>query len=489
MPRPSDTLRIAVTFPAPGEAPGPARASWPLTEAKVARMRPAEADTRRALEALQRLGFEVTTTGRLSASVRGPRRLIERIFQAKLRSVRMRDFAHPSSILQAEMAVAPAEGAPWDLPAEIAGLVDSVEPQWPHIYHARWAASEPAPVPPALPDRHALRVPDDVAVLLDAASVHRQGFTGQGVRVAMIDTGFEHTHPFFTARGYASRVVAGPGAGDPTRDPDGHGTGESANLFAVAPDAQVIGVKLETDDGEQGASLLEGLHVALEHDPDILTISLGYDLALPGRVPEEALPTHFRALEAELTQVVAEGRIVVLSAGNGQFTFPAMMPDVIAAGGVHVRPDGAMEASDYASAFTSAIYEGRDVPDVCGLVGMLPGAQYLVLPVPPGSLTDRRHAATDGTAPDDGWAVFSGTSAAAPQVAGVCALLRQIDESLDTARAKALLRETARDVTRGAASHLTGRFGEGLSASEGDDVATGAGLVSAAAAVARLQAS
>jgi len=99
-----------------------------------------------------------------------------------------------------------------------------------------------------------------------------------------------------------------------------------------------------------------------------------------------------------------------------------MMPDVLAVGGVHARAnlvgdDFYLEASDYASSFDSLIYPGRHVPDVCGLVGMQPGALYIMLPVPPGSAIDvgvsgGAHPNGDETASNDGWAAISGTSAA-----------------------------------------------------------------------------
>ena len=54
-------------------------------------------------------------------------------------------------------------------------------------------------------------------------------------------------------------------------------------------------------------------------------------------------------------------------------------------------------------------------PDVCGLVGLPPGAQYIMLPVEPDDTLDTdlaggTHPNGDETAPDDGWATFSGTS-------------------------------------------------------------------------------
>src|SRR5262249_35547555 len=160
---------------------------------------------------------------------------------------------------------------------------------------------------------------------------------------------------------------------------NGHGTGESANIFAVAPGATFIGVKLDDDnDPRGGASILEGFQEALKHRPHVISVSLGYDLCptdpQTGRRTSNqhltTLPRGLVALEAEIHAAVAAGIVVVFSAGNGHVSFPGMMPEVISAGGVFVDAQGNMQASDYASAFASRIYSGRNVPDFCGLVGM-----------------------------------------------------------------------------------------------------------------------
>lgn len=160
------------------------------------------------------------------------------------------------------------------------------------------------------------------------------------------------------------------------------------------------------------------------------------------------LPNNLKALEAEIQHAVANGVVVVFSAGNGHVAFPGMMPDVISAG-VFVSDTGAMQDSDYASAFRSRIYPGRNVPDFCGLVGMQPGANYIMLPIPPSSELDQRN---DGTSNTDGWGVFSGTSAAAPQLAGVCALLLQKNPGLTPSDIKSVLRRTCREVVNGSAN-------------------------------------
>ncbi|HEY9295751.1 MAG TPA: S8 family serine peptidase, partial [Phormidium sp.] len=156
----------------------------------------------------------------------------------------------------------------------------------------------------------------------------------------------------------------------------------------------------------------------------------------------------------------------------------------IAAGGVykhlHGSLQGLLEASNYASGFISPVYPGRLVPDVCGLVGQLPDGAYIMLPIPPDGLRDRVLSVVgDGTLPSDGWAAFSGTSAAAPQIAGICALMKQVDPSLSPARVKQILQQTARDVVEGFSNPGTG----GHRAREGLDLATGYGLADAYEAV------
>ena len=145
--------------------------------------------------------------------------------------------------------------------------------------------------------------------------------------------------------------------------------------------------------------------------------------------------------------------------------------------------DGSLQASNYASAFSSRIYPGREVPDVCGLVGMQPKAIYIMLPVQPGDNIDAGNAGRvfpdgDQTPADDGWAAFSGTSAAAPQLAGVAALIKQVAPNITPPLLKAVLTYTARDVVTGV-SNVVPDLNAGLPAGPGPDGATGAGLVDA----------
>ncbi len=509
---PSDELRIAVTFKRAGGTEGPTKFSSPLSLSSALQFRPDPFAVDRAIYQLSQLGFRPTRRGQLSVSVRGTRSLFERTFGTQLSEVRL----DPKLDYAFQSLYYPAQGATWSMPPELSEVLDDAYIQWPHIYMGRKAGRRaakrgkkaaptpggtrsvstsagpavglPSASPPAVNYFH-LNVPDGVTGLLDVDKVHAAGTTGKGVRVAMVDTGFAHSHPYFVSKGYKSTVDLAPHAINDATDPQGHGTGESANLFAVAPDITFIGIKVDNDnDPRNGASMLEGFQQALLHSPQIVSLSMGYDLREGDGTQARELPNNMAALEAEIQAAIAKGIIVVFSAGNGHFSFPGMMPNVISAGGVFVDQNGAMQASDYASAFQSKIYPGRSVPDFCGLVGMLPHASYIELPVPPGSEIDREQSQPDdglpgdGTSPDDGWGVFSGTSAAAPQLAGVCALLVEKNPGLTPSDAKSILRRTARSVVNGSANPASSDDNVGEPASPGDAGAAGAGLIDAFAA-------
>ncbi|MGH3995597.1 MAG: S8 family serine peptidase, partial [Pseudonocardiaceae bacterium] len=313
-----------------------------------------------------------------------------------------------------------------------------------------------------------LDVPGDVSLGMNADKAHRGGITGKGIKVVMTDTGW-FKHPYFTKRGYrSSPVVLGPGTANPLDDESGHGTAESANVFAVAPDADFTMVKLSF------VNTIGSFNAAVGLNPHIISNSWGSSQKNP------PLSAANQAMAAAIALAVANGIIVVFSAGNGHFGFPGQHPDVISAGGVFMESNGNMRASNYSSGFASSIYPGRNVPDVSGLVGMLPRAAYIMLPLQPGDDIDTgmaggTHPNGDETAANDGWAAISGTSAAAPQLAGVCALVKQACPKLTPAQVRSILKSTARDVTTGTCNPATG----GNPAIVGPDLATGHGLADA----------
>ncbi len=417
-----------------------------------------------AARVLQSLGFEVQHIGTFSISGEAPRELWEQVFDTRVER-RSQPISEAHSELGEIAYLSHIADAPFTIPEELTSLVERAYPQRPPILFE-------SPLPPRVMYHH-LQVPDDVAMICRSTSVHKVDVTGKGVLVAMPDTGF-YKHAFYSWHGYNYNATLSPDAIRVERDEVGHGTAEAANIFANAPDIDFIGVKM-------GFNATLAFKTASDLHPAVMTNSWGYHL--PGLT---TLPNFLKPLEAAVIEAVKQrGITVCFSAGNGHIAFPGMMPDVISVGGVYAYDylagnDFMLEASNYASSFDSLIYPGRHVPDVCGLVGMRPRAIYIMLPVEPDDDIDTGlggpgYPNKDETATNDGWAVISGTSAASPQIAGVCALLKQVQPGLSPDLIKSILKASARDVQKGVSA-------TGQPAGEGHDGATGAGLVDAYAA-------
>ena len=305
---------------------------------------------------------------------------------------------------------------------------------------------------------------------LDAAAIRRHlhvpdhGATGEGVSVAMIDSGF-WDHPYFSGLDYRrQKTTVAP---DPEVDQYGHGTAMAMNFFATARKASLLAFK------HVDALPDVAIDSAIQSGAQIITCSWG--------VPPN------RQLTKLIRYAVSQGVIVLFAAGNGQIQWPGNMREVISVGGVHADEFGNLQASDMANGYIAK--DGRPVPDICGLCGMGPLGVYVLSPTQPGSDLDSRraghpHPSYDHTDADDGWVGISGTSAATAQVAGVVALL--LEKAQHTPKRKltqtdviSIFRASSRDV-------LSGHSAQGNPAGPSPSIACGYGLVDASAALARL---
>lgn len=415
---------------------------------------------------LKEAGFEILQVTGRTINFSGPPDAFEKSFRTKIVE---KEMARPNgrSITHLDSPDTEMLGHISTVGTRLGDVIEGVALEVPRTFLAE------SPIPPPVDYWH-LDVPGDVAQASNASILHRYGITGRGVKVAMVDSGW-YRHAFFTAQQYnVAPVVLGPGASEPEHDESGHGTGESANIFAIAPECELYPVKANF------VNTIGAFNEAVALRPDIITCSWGSHSPF-------GLSAADMVLSASVAAAVASGITVIFSAGNGHAGFPGQHPDVISAGGVFLGPDGSLQASSYSSGFDSLIFPGRRVPDVCGLVGMRPKAIYIMLPVEPGDNIDTGNSGSvfpdgDQTEPDDGWAAFSGTSAAAPQLAGAAALIKQVVPSMSPGGVKAMLTATARDVAQGMCSPVGG-IHDGLPAGPGVDSATGSGLVDVYSAV------
>jgi subtilisin family serine protease len=266
-------------------------------------------------------------------------------------------------------------------------------------------------------------VPGDIAQITTASLVHRRsaggrGATGHGIVLAIVDSGFAH-HPWFDDHAFDITRVAAPDTAHPeVDDDDPHGTHMLAPLLSCAPDASVLAVKF-------GEDFKLAFDLAA-NAPGVRVISLSLTFPQSGSVLSEAAA----GLVLPILSAIGRGITVVAAAGNGDEAFPAMMPEVIAVGGLEIDRYDGLQHWPLSSSFTSPIYPGRPVPDICGL------ASLIQFPTQGGNQWD---------------ASLGGTSAATTQVAAVAALLLEKRPHLMPAQVRSALMATAQPVGGGKA--------------------------------------
>jgi len=290
--------------------------------------------------------------------------------------------------------------------------------------------------------------------------------TGQGVTVAVLDSGVASV-PGLDAPG---KVLRGPdlsletnSAAPMSFDTFGHGThlasviagedavktdpksgalsaGDATKQLGVAPDAQVLGLKLATTDGSTDVSqVIAGLDWVVQHrhaagaDVRVVNLSFGTDSLQPYQIDP---------LAAAAENAWRAGLVVVVSGGNGGadaggLTDPAIDPYVIAVG-----------ASD-----AGGSVGGWKVPTVASFSSVGTAQRHVDLVAPgrsivglrdPGSFVDANNPQGRVTGDTSG-RLFrgSGTSQAAAVVSGAAALLLQAQPSLTPDAVKAALVGTA----------------------------------------------
>jgi subtilisin family serine protease len=258
------------------------------------------------------------------------------------------------------------------------------------------------------------------------------GIDGSNQTVVVIDTGIDLDHPFFgtdNGNGIASRIVASydfSGANDAdATDVNGHGSNvasivgsSDATYTGMAPGCNIIALKVFTDaGGATTADIAEALDwVAANREAyNIVSVnmSLGYGDNQSGHVSSP--------FASQIAELHDNGCAVVVASGNSYYQYqtagvstPSADPNAWSVGAVWDRDVGAAYwyggAIDYttgADHITSFSQRGPGVTTILAPGGAITGANW-----------------------DGGTVTESGTSQAAPHIAGLVADMQQLAEQV-----------------------------------------------------------
>ncbi len=274
----------------------------------------------------------------------------------------------------------------------------------------------------------------DVSVpQIGAPAAWQAGYTGSGVTVGLLDTGVKADHPDLAGKVVAARDFTGtrPDASDDL----GHGT-HVAGIIAgtgaasggryrgVAPDARLISGKVCVAYGCPESAVIAGMEWIAPQVP-VVNLSLGGD-ATDGTDPLS---------QAVNTLTAQYGTLFVAPAGNDRtLDLPEPLPVVAPAAADAALAVGSVSATDVTSPFSN---RGPRLGDYAVKPDLSAPGEGIVSARAPGTRDG------DAAPVDADYARLSGTSMAAPHVAGVAALLRQEHPDWTAGRLKPTLTSTA----------------------------------------------
>lgn len=288
-------------------------------------------------------------------------------------------------------------------------------------------------------------VMDGENVMLGVEKLHEQGITGKGTTICVIDTGVA-PHPDLGDRLIAFKDFVW-GREEPYDDAGhgthcagiaaGNGTSSDGKFIGVAPEANIVGVKVLNGGGQGTTSdIVKGIQWAVMHKNeygiDVVNMSLGG----PVRTSRFFDPI---TLAVEAASIA--GLTMVVSAGNsgsdaGTVESPGNARRAITIGALDTN--GTLTPEDDSVAYFSSRgptrFDHLDKPDL----------------VAPG--VDINSLETGGI----GYRKMSGTSMAAPFAAGVAALMKQVQPKARPSQIKAAMVQTADKLEWGGDQHVQG---------------------------------
>jgi serine protease AprX len=275
---------------------------------------------------------------------------------------------------------------------------------------------------------------------------YNRSIDGSGVTIAVLDTGIDSSHPDFHFFNGTSKIAASASfTGESIVDRVGHGThvasiaagtgaASQGQYTGVAPNATLLNVKVLNSHGAGAESwVISGIRWAVDNNASIINMSFGSDTSSDGTDP----------LSTTINWATQQGVVCVAAAGNSGSTTYAIGSPGAAESAITV---GASTRDGVIAGFSSAgpTDDNRIKPDV-----VAPGVD----------ITAARAADTSmGTPVSQYYTMASGTSMAAPHVAGAAALLLNAHPLWTPSQVKMAFANYAKDLAASVVQQGSGRI-------------------------------
>ena len=290
----------------------------------------------------------------------------------------------------------------------------------------------PSPVPAAAPPANYDTAEYRANYGLDAIhaiAAYEDGLSGEGVTVAVIDTGIDLDHPDLNANisPHSIGIYAGTYAAANDSDLEGHGTAvagviaaekNSIGMHGVAFNATLLAVNASdpaTCPGEcefAQSALADAITYAKNRGARIINLSLGGAAAGP-------------TLQNAMQSAVEAGVIIVMSAGNDGAAIPSEFAQIAGAGWANGR-----------ILIAGAVDSNNLIADFSDRAGDALKSLYVVAP----------GVSVRSTGVGGGQVIASGTSFSTPHVAGALALLAELFPNLSAHDLAEIILTTAHDL-------------------------------------------
>ncbi|GAA2570947.1 hypothetical protein GCM10010304_06650 [Streptomyces roseoviolaceus] len=268
---------------------------------------------------------------------------------------------------------------------------------------------------------------------IGAPAAWKAGYDGKGVKVAVLDTGIDATHPDLKGKILKAKDFSGSGSTD---DRQGHGTHVASTVVGsgaksggkykgVAPGAELLVGKVLDDTGfGDNSDIIAGMQWAVAQGARVVNMSLG-EVDTPGVDPLEKAVNDLSA---------SSGALFVIASGNSgpSDTTVGSPGSAAAAAALTVA---AVDRHDKIASWSSRgpTADGRLKPDIAA-----PGVDIIAAKAAHG---------IEGNDEAPGYVSMSGTSMATPHTAGAAAILAQEHPRWTGERLKSALTASARTLS------------------------------------------